>query len=209
MNQQAKHHRFVLEGFEHFVELGFGENLGRFLVEFRQGYAVALSGVRADQAEAVGAFHQRAYHRVVTADGRGREFARLAVEVGVALGEVVDEPLNVDGADVLELHMPERGDDADVHNVRVALEHIRREALLGGFEVHRHIVGELEPAVGADLPVANLFLEQHRLALNLLLNLLFGHIFVGCVGHRAADLPAVVVIPARHRDEVALIAFDD
>lgn len=48
VNQQAEHHRLILEGFKHFVELGFGKNLGLLLIEFRQGYALALGGVRAD-----------------------------------------------------------------------------------------------------------------------------------------------------------------
>lgn len=207
MYQNSEHQRLVLEGFEHFVKFGFGENLSRFLVEFRQGYAVALSGVRADQAEAVGAFHQRAYHRIVAADGRGRELAGLAVEVGFALCEVVDEALNVKRADVAQLQMSEGGDDADVEDVGVALVDVGRELLLCGFEVHRHEVGEFESAVGTNLTVAHLLLKQNRLTLHLFLNLLFGHIFVGCVSHRAADLLAVMVVPARHRDKVAVLAL--
>lgn len=127
--------------------------------------------------------------------------------MGVALGEVVDEALNVERADVAQLHMPERGDDADVHNVGVALKDIRREALLGGFEVHRHEVGEFQSAVGADLSVADLLLEKYSLALNLLLNLFFSHIRLGLVGHRAANLPAVLVVAAGNGDEIAVLAF--
>lgn len=196
MYQNSEHQRLGFECFEHFVELVFGENLGLLLLEFRQGYAVALSGVRADQAEAVGAFHQRAYHCVVSADGRGREFSRLAVEVGVALCEVVDEPLNMKRADVLQFQMSEGGHDAELEDVGVALVDVGREFLSCGFEVHRHEVGELEPAVGADLSVADLLHEQHRLVLNLFLNLLFGHIRLGLVCHRAADLLSVMVVPA-------------
>lgn len=85
MYQNSEHKWLGFESLEHIVELLLGENLGLLLVEFRQGYAVALSGVRADQAELVGALHQRANHRVVAANGRRRELARLAVEVGFAL----------------------------------------------------------------------------------------------------------------------------
>ena len=207
VNEQAEHQRFALEGFQHIIKLLLRENLGLLLVEFRQGYALALGGIRADQAEAVGAFHQRANHRVVAADGRGRELAGLAVEVGVALCEVVDETLNVKRADVLQFQMSEGGDNSDVEDVGVALEHIRRKALLGGFEVHRHEVGEFQSAVGADLTVAHLLLKENRLPLNLFLDLFFGHIRLGLVCHRAADLLTIVVVPARHRDEVTVLAF--
>lgn len=46
-------------------------------------------------------------------------------------------------ADVAEFEVPERGDYADVENVRVAFVDVGRELLLCGFEVHRHEVGEL------------------------------------------------------------------
>lgn len=46
-----------------------------------------------------------------------------------------------------------------------------------------------------------------RLALNLFLDLFFGHIRLRLVRHRAADLPAVLVVPARYRDEIALTSF--
>lgn len=207
MDQHLEHQRLAFERLHHLVDLAVREDLGDRFVLFRQGDAVAVGGILADQPELVGGVHQRADHRVVAPDRGVRELLRLTVEPCVAGDQIVDEVLDVDGADVLELHVAEHRDDAEVEHVGVLFVDDRREGLLGGFHVHRYEVGELEAAVGGDLALLAEVLEEDSLTLHFLLDLLFGHPLVRGVGHGAADLLAVDVIAAGHHDEVTIVSF--
>ena len=119
MNEQPEHQRFTFKRLEQIGKFLFGKDFRLLLLELRQGYALAFGGIDSDQAELVGAFHQRANHRIIAANSRGRELARLAVKVRIALCQVVDEALNVNRADVPELQMPERRDNAEVDDMGV------------------------------------------------------------------------------------------
>ena len=165
-------------------------------------------------------------------EGR-RSHARLTRERLGGIAAIFDELFEVDLAVVvdlsphaaLELVAVKQGDllrrntidaevaEALVHDLRhvaVADDSFLFEVQLGvGVEVLLNEFAELHAAALRSLTGLALFLKEDRLPLHFFLYLLGCHTLVRGVGHGSAYLLTVNVIPARHHEHIAAVAFDD
>ena len=106
---------------QHGGQLLLTENLRLFLLDLREGDAVAVGWVLPDQAQPVRAVQQGADHRVIAVDARRGKPALGAVKMRFAADKLIDKALNVQRTDILELHVSEHGDNADVEHPAVPL----------------------------------------------------------------------------------------
>lgn len=115
----------------------------------------------------------------------------------------------MDGAQVGQLDMAERRDDALVDHPVVSIQRARRQRVLHEAKVFGAEFLKPHVPVGDILPLSDGFLEEHGLSVELLLDLPLRHARLRLPGHGLDVLPALGCVAARHDDLIAVPALSD